>query len=314
MKIKGCTFPEARAFLTGKAAPPPGHWKRSVLTPTRAPVGVSRTNPAEPCPKAAPPEQCCLPREAAVALVEDSAARLWTSHGAAALAALSQRGISDDVIRATRLGYCLAVSVPKREGDGFFHASGIVIPWFGPRGLMLVKIRQPEGSKPKYAEAYREPAALAAAGALFTTPATIEPGRAVVIVEGELDALCLASILGDAAAVVTLGSASLKPGAGALNLLLGAPRWYTAIDADEAGDKAAADWPSRAQRIRPPDGAKDWCDAYRSDPLSLLRIWSDTLGRPDLLSDANRLRVIWPGMLADPYSALERDAITHENE
>ena len=36
------------------------------------------------------------------------------------------------------------------------ESSGITIPWFDGDRLALVKIRRPEGSTPKYAEAYRD--------------------------------------------------------------------------------------------------------------------------------------------------------------
>jgi hypothetical protein len=206
------------------------------------------------------------------------------------------------VIRDARFGFCPAVSIPTHDGDRFYRASGVVIPWLTATGLALVKIRQPRDAKPKYAEAYRDSAALEAAGWLFTTPATVEPGRPVIITEGELDALCLASLLGDAAAVVTLGSAAIKPTPATLAHLLVAPHWYAAMDADEAGERAAAAWPARVRRVRPPEGTGDWCEAHARDLLSLWRVWHDALGRPESM-----------GLDVDPYTILERLAIIHEN-
>ena len=52
--------------------------------------------------------------------------------------------------------------------------------------------------------------------ALGPRPAIIEPGKPLVIVEGEFDALVLGQTLGDLAAVVTLGSASSQPEAATL--------------------------------------------------------------------------------------------------
>ena len=50
--------------------------------------------------------------------------------------------------------------VPTRDGDRSFQAVGWVIPWFASDKLALVKVRQHEGRKPKYAEAFRAPARL----------------------------------------------------------------------------------------------------------------------------------------------------------
>ncbi len=81
--------------------------------------------------------------------------------------------------------------------------------------------------------------------------------------EGEFDALCLGEALGELAAVVTLGSASARPGPGILGPMLPAVLWFIATDADEAGDKAAAGWPARARRVRPPEPFKDWTEAHQ---------------------------------------------------
>ena len=57
----------------------------------------------------------------------------------------------------------------------------------------------PRGSEPKYAEAFRD------RPAIYPAPAVVRPGKPLVIVEGEFDALLLGQELGDLAAVVTLG-------------------------------------------------------------------------------------------------------------
>ena len=66
--------------------------------------------------------------------------------------------------------------VPTREGDRCYRALGVVIPWFASGRLALVKIRQPEGRKPKYAEVFRDPARLVC----YPGPETIRPGRPLV--------------------------------------------------------------------------------------------------------------------------------------
>jgi hypothetical protein len=77
--------------------------------------------------------------------------------------------------------------------------------------------------------------------------------------------------------VVTLGSASARLDPEVLWLLAGCDPIYTAHDADEAGDRAAAGWPARAQRVRPPAPDKDWTEAALSG-VNLGRWWRDRLG------------------------------------
>ena len=78
-------------------------------------------------------------------------------------------------------------------------------------------------------------------------------------------------------AVVTLGSASARPGPAILGRMLAAAPWFIATDADEAGDKAASAWPARARRVRPPEGS-------RTGPSSI------TTG-------FNRIRYLWGGIV-----------------
>ena len=81
-------------------------------------------------------------------LVTEAAARLWTPEGANALDYLRGRGLTEETIRAARLGWTPGVSIPdSRTGTRFWRVSGIVIPWLDGDRLALVKIRQPEGSE-----------------------------------------------------------------------------------------------------------------------------------------------------------------------
>jgi len=133
--------------------------------------------------------------------------------------------------------------------------------------LALVKIRQPEGREPKYAEAFRD------RPRVYPDPAVIEPGRPLVVVEGEFDALLLGQELRDLAAVVTLGSASSRPDLAARSEMLAAAPWYIATDADEAGDRAADGWPAVAIRVRPPHGVKDWTELCQAGRNSIRYLW-----------------------------------------
>jgi hypothetical protein len=147
------------------------------------------------------------------------------------------------------------VWIPTREGDRCYQARGIVIPCFEGQRLALVKIRQPEGVKPKYAEAFRD------RPALFPSLAVIQPGRPLIIAEGEFDALLLAQQIPEAS-VITLGSASARPAPSFLSRMLAASPWFIATDNDTAGDKGAIKWPARSIRVRPPEGDKDWTEVH----------------------------------------------------
>jgi len=264
MRIKGTTFPEALADLTGRPAP------SGTARPRHRPEAAR----PDPKPSRTPAGPSGMPLAEALALVAEAEARLWTHEGAEALAYLTgPRRLALGTIRAARLGWTPGVQVPK-QGGGTFRARGVVIPWFEGGRLALVKIRQPEGDRPKYAEVFRD------RPSLFPGRRVVRPGRPLVIAEGEFDALLLGQELGDLAAVVTLGgTGSSKPEAGIRSIIRAAPRWFIATDADEAGDKAAALWEGpRAERVRPPEG-KDWTDAARAGVNHRLW-WSGRLGVP----------------------------------
>jgi len=215
--------------------------------------------------------------EEASSLVAEAAERLWKPEGTDALAYLHGRCLKDETIKAASLGWTPGVMIPTRDGDRCYRARGITIPWFDEERLALVKIRQPEGSKPKYAEAFRD------RPRIFPGAIVIEPGRPLVIVEGEFDALLLGQELRRApglpgwAAVVTLGSTSNRPDLDARSEMLAAPVWFVATDADGAGDKAALEWPARAIRIRPPDPFNDWTEAAQAG-IDLRCWWLPRLG------------------------------------
>ena len=279
MQLNGVTFPEAVAYLTGGPAP---------TRPGKAPARPVVKPKPEP-----PPEPSGLSEADALALVEAADALLWSPEGADALAYLTgRRCLAPATIRAARLGWTSGVMVPTRDGDRSFQALGWVVPWFHGDRLALVKIRQPDGRRPKYAEAFRDPARVVC----YPSPSTIRPGRPLVVVEGELDALVLGEALGELTALVTLGSASASPTPDILARMLLAPRWFIATDADPAGDKAAAGWPARARRVRPPVG-KDWTDA-KAFGVDLARWWRDILAgvdRPPLFSWDELARWRWGG-------------------
>ncbi|MEO6809936.1 MAG: CHC2 zinc finger domain-containing protein [Isosphaeraceae bacterium] len=303
MRIRNVSFTEALEELVGKSVP------------SRQPRPATATRPASK------PEASGLPFDEALALVLDAERRLWTSEGADALDYLRgpERGLEEETIKTTRLGFSPGVDVPKRSGEGTYHVSGIVVPWLSGDRLQLVKVRQPEGRTPKYAEVYRSERF----DGIYPGRDAIRPGQPLAVVEGEFDTLLLGQELGDLAGVVTLGSASNGPSPDILDLLTPACLWLIATDADEAGDRAAATWEHypRSLRVRPPtltphpsDGpskmSTDWTD-LKSFGVDLRRWWSDVLAgidRPPLFSWEELAGWRWGPIVDDP----EPDIVVHQ--
>jgi DNA primase len=252
MRVNGCTFVEALAWINGKPAEvsrkvgkAPG--RRSEQSSGRA-VATAKMLAAD-----------------ALMIAESSAERLWSEdrYCARTRTYLHQRGLTDETIRNHRIGY----THPLGTCWGVFgKPSGIVIPWFQAGRLAFLKIRQhdsPEVSK--YRELFRDHPTI------YPNPEAIWAGKPLVICEGEFDALLLGQELADLAAVVTLGSAANRPTEAIVAMTRNASRLILAHDADDAGDRAAAAWPDGA-RVRPPAG-KDWTDARRFG-INLREWWS----------------------------------------
>ncbi len=268
--------------------------------------------PAGPPVRAAgsPPDgpKGLLPADA-LALVDEAAKRLWTPEGRAALAYLRGRGLTEATIRAAGLGWTPRADAADLEAAG---ERRIVIPWHDGDRLAMVKIRPPDERRkrfpeeqrpPKYVEAFRD------RPALYPGPEAVRPGMPLVIAEGELDCLLLAQELADLASVITTGSSSTPLDPAMLPALLRCPRWYAAHDADDAGDRAAAEWPARAVRVRPPAPDKDWTEAHQSG-VNLRRWWSDRLGAieaPERSRWDELARRRWGPGLTDPAPGIVVD-------
>lgn len=319
MKMEGVPFPEAVRRLAGGSITTRNAPTRSATTPTTKP----------------PTQPTGLPEGEALALVEASEALLWSPQGVEALNDLrTSRFLGDNAIKSARLGWTDGVRIPTKNGDRPFQAQGIVIPWFRAGRLALLKIRQPQDRKPRYAEAFRDPSRMAS----YPAPETIASGRPLVIVEGEFDSLLLGQELADLASVLTLGGASNRPDPNLRGRCLVASSLWLATDNDEAGDRAAKGWPSQTRRVRPPAG-KDWTEA-RLRGVDLRRWWTDVfrgVDKPPLFTWEELSRQRWggadetPGIDApgrppslealalivnpegDPEALAEREAIQAEN-
>ena len=271
MKLDGVTFPEAVRILAGLGGimTPVEVRGQKPLSTIRGEVSDLTSRPAK-LPRPSPGRSSGLVLADALTLVSDATTRLWSAEGTEALAYLHRRGLTDETIRAARLGVVESISIPRQDGSRF-NARGVVIPWFDGDRLTLVKLRRPGTTNPRYVEAFRD------RPTIFPCPAAVRPGRPLIIVEGEFDCLLLAQELGEA--VLTLGSASIRPDSAILGAMLAAPRWFIATDADKAGDLAASGWPPRAVRIRPPEG-KDWT-AFHATGFNRIRyFWGGIIKKP----------------------------------
>jgi len=286
MRLNACTFPEAVRWLAEQVGIVASS-ARSAPRP-RPPAGSSPVRAP-----AAPPEQPSgIPLVDALALVEDARRRLWEPEGGNALAYLRGRGLEDGTIRAAGLGFTPGVMIPKKGGSGKWNAKGVTIPWLDGDRLALVKIRQPKGREPKYGEAFRD------RPRLFPAPAAVRPGRPLVVCEGEFDCLLLRQELADLdVGIVTMGSASARPGPSILDVMLSAPVWFLALDADQAGDKNAAAWPARARRVRPPAPFNDWTDLHQAGFNLIRYTWGRLIRQPTAWEELSAQR--WGQAIGD---------------
>ena len=207
------------------------------------------------------------------------------------------RGLTDDTLRAARIGYnpdFRKTAILKDDGKPAYLMPGIVIPWYTSDGLLVaVRVRcrignlaQALGIPPdtnrtgEPLSKYRSLTGSVMAGALY---GTLIHDAQVLIVEGEFDALIGQQNAPDGVCVVTLGSAS-----GALSpvyreRLTAAPRIILALDTDDPGQKAAARLASDLHRANLYEGTvpcgKDLTD-YLTEHDGLIR---------DLLTSARRL-------------------------
>jgi DNA primase len=219
----------------------------------------------QPPPLATPPSPTWQAK--ARAFIEACEQTLWTPVGAQALAYLHRRGLTDETIRAARLGYHTAERWESPEAWGLpaYHKKiyllrGIVFPWLVGSELWRATFRRDGDDIPKD-KRYRP---IAGGSNMLYRVDMLRPDAPVAMVEGPLDALSIAQEAGDLIAVVAAGTTGgrLERWIGRLAL---ASIVLLLFDADAGGDQAAAWWletlGSRAKRWRP----------YWDDPNAMLQ-------------------------------------------
>jgi DNA primase len=262
MKLRNVGFREAVEWLADFSG---------VITSTVARTPGPRVKHA----RTKQPAPSSLSLDQAAAIVEESARRLWEPAGSAGLRYLHGRGLEDETIRRARIGWASRIVLPKRDGEGTWSLSGIVIPWFDRDRLCLAKVRRLGLLRgPKYVEVFRD------RPLIYPGPGSVRRGGTLIVAEGEFDALLLGQELAPLNVdVATLGSASNRPEPSAVDLLCTASRLFIATDADDAGDRSARTWPAHARRARPPAPDKDWGEVHAGG--------------------FNRIRYLWPGILCN---------------
>lgn len=196
-------------------------------------------------------------------------AKLWEPLGREALEYLYWRGLTDETIKAAGLGYN-----PQRwrrpaaawglAGEPVNLAAGVVIPHEVEGDLWAIKIRLLEPFQTGDGRMVKYTGARGGKGALYGADTLTGDKAAVVLTEGEFDALLLRQQAGDLADVATLTGAAHGLALRWLVKLLPYRRILAAYDADEAGQKGAAKLAARSKRvavIRPLEG-KDVTDFY----------------------------------------------------
>ena len=168
---------------------------------------------------------------------------------------LHARCLTDETLTHWHIGY----NPRARIIAGLWVLRGVVIPWFDQHNqVWAMKVRltnerhQMKTDAPKYGQV------AGARPALFGIPALEhQSGGAVLVTEGEFDAMLVHQQAHGLVSTVTMGGAGGRIGWRWLSLFQEAKLILAAHDVDPAGEKAAAWWSalsSRVRRVRLPFG------------------------------------------------------------
>lgn len=209
---------------------------------------------------------------AAWELVTAAERTLWSDQGTRARAYLAGRGLSEETMRARRLGYVPGGPQQWVDAYGLKVPCGITIPWVIDDDLWQVKVRRAAGPI-KYMQV-----AGGSAHGLYLVDQVKRWHPAVLILEGEFDAMCVNQMT-HLVAGVALGSASNTLRPRWLARLLPVERVYTRLDDDNAGRSGLARLREMSARVRPvqvPLAYKDVNEWLLADQDGL-RVWLEQL-------------------------------------
>lgn len=197
---------------------------------------------------------------------EHQATKAIVDHGAA-WAKLEPVGVVNGSTRDRIAAFCetkrISLDALAAFGARVKHANGggVELGWGYPvhvKGrdvVTAVKYRPLDPSKPRYAE---QPST-------FVEPLVAGRRESLdwFVAEGETDAARLYGLVGDVAAVLCLPAGARTFKRHWADAIPRGATVYLALDNDEDGDAGAAkaaELLGRTVRVRPPDGAKDWCE------------------------------------------------------
>ncbi len=220
-------------------------------------------------PRSEPPNEAW--QKIARRIAEQAADRLWHSEGRRALDYLkTKRGLSEEIIATAQLGYILGNPNEWKKIEGLKVPCGIAIPWYADGALWGIKVRRAAGE-----QRYQQVSGGNIRGCLYLAD-RVQPGLPLILTEGEFDALTTWQIGRGMVSVASIGSASNQH----INFrwygkLLAAPRLLVCMDADAAGQQAAAkiiDMSHAGRNVQIPFG-KDMNEFYLRAGQQLVREW-----------------------------------------
>jgi hypothetical protein len=167
---------------------------------------------------------------------------MWT-HYTAQIDVLHNRGLTDDTIRAARLGYCPGwysddlqnwglTSIQTSDQTEIKIPGGLVIPWFVDNKIWKISVRRPE-------QGYFQ--VLGSSDALYNID-TLKPGSPVVLVESEIDALSVMQEASHVCACVATGGANKCFSARWIARLIQASYVLVSFDQDETREYSVQEW------------------------------------------------------------------------
>ena len=255
-EIEGMSFREACAELGITDLPRTGRRRPAPVMP------LCRAGGWTPQDKPCPSETW---QEYAAKLLDEAEREIWNHPEA--LKWLSARGITEEVIRAYRLGYLAgengkpgrfrartALGLPPKQKSGkeqtwLFIPRGIAIPTFECGQLINLRIRRPKPDLAELQDGKRTPPKYMELEGSCAKPMLLIPEGArpsltpYIVVEGELDAILCHHATGRAVGALALRTNRAKPDAKAHARLKDAVRILLALDYEASGAGVAGlDW------------------------------------------------------------------------
>lgn len=265
MRFHNLSFKEACERLGGGAFP-----ATSASGAASPPVDLARAPEPPPEPETAhpPPDDW---QTAARAVMREARNTLLSPRGAKALRyLLEQRGLIPSTVDALNLGYVPGHYTEWRPLHGLNVPCGILIPWEADGAVWGLKVRRAAGE-----QRYHQVAGGRLSSSLYLAD-RIQPGRALLVTEGEFDAMIAWQVARDLVSPVSIGSAgNAHIDRRWWGRIVAAPRLLIRMDADTAGDSAAgriAALSSSARVLHVPQG-KDVNDFYLAAGDAALRDW-----------------------------------------